>query len=91
MEEIKRGKNMFYIGDENEPMARIIFILTENNEYLIESTHVSEALKGRGIAAKLVNSVVDLARQENKKIIPVCSYALKMLTSSDEYKDVLAK
>ena len=44
---------------------------------------------GRGIAKSLVKEVIEQARKRNVKIVPVCSYAQKMMTSSDEYKDVL--
>lgn len=91
MEEIKKGKNMFYIGDENSPIAKIVFNLNENNDLVVQSTKVDDSLRGKGIAGKLLSKVVELARQENKKIIPVCSYAVKVLNSSDEYMDVLAK
>jgi uncharacterized protein len=46
-------------------------------------------LAGQGLGLQLVNSVCDYARQENRKIIPICWFAKKVMTESDEYKDVL--
>ena len=37
----------------------------------------------------LVKKIVEYARQENKKIIPLCPFAKGMMTKSNEYKDVL--
>lgn len=91
MEEIKKGNNMFYIGDESSPIAKIVFTVNETNDLVVQSTKVDDSLRGKGIAGQLLSKVVELARQENKKIIPVCSYAVKVLTSSDNYKDVLVK
>ena len=34
-------------------------------------------------------AAVDFARQNNRTIIPVCSYARMVHTRTDEYKDVL--
>ena len=61
----------------------------ENNIWSITHTVVKQEFGGRGIAKRLVLAVIDAARKNNKKINPICSYAVKMMTSSDEYKDVL--
>ena len=60
----------------------------KDNKFVITHTLVSEEYGGRGIAKRLVLAIIDEARKENKKIIPVCSYAKKML-EKEEYKDIL--
>ena len=61
----------------------------ENNVWSITHTVVKQEFGGRGIAKRLVLAVIEGARKNNKKINPICSYAKKMMESSDEYKDVL--
>jgi predicted GNAT family acetyltransferase len=61
----------------------------ENNIWSITHTVVKQEFGGRGIAKRLVIAVIEEARKQNKKINPICSYAKKMMESSDEYKDVL--
>ena len=61
----------------------------ENNVWLIIHTVVKQEFGGRGIAKRLVLAIIEEARKNNKKINPICSYAKKMMESSDEYKDVL--
>ena len=61
----------------------------DNNVWSITHTVVKQEFGGRGIAKRLVLAVIDEARKQNKKINPICSYAKKMMESSDEYKDVL--
>ena len=61
----------------------------ENNVWSITHAVVKQEFGGRGIAKRLVLAVIDEARKNNKKINPICSYAKKMMESSDEYKDVL--
>ena len=56
---------------------------------IIDHTRVFEGFEGQGIARQLVMAAVDFARQNSRMIIPVCSYARKVLTRTDEYKDVL--
>ena len=61
----------------------------ENNIWSITHTVVKQEFGGRGIAKRLVLAVIEEARKQNKKINPICSYAKKMMESSDEYKDVI--
>lgn len=60
----------------------------DNNKWVITHTIVSEEYGGRGIAKKLVLAIVDEARKNNIKIIPLCSYAKKVL-EKEEYKDIV--
>lgn len=88
--EIKKGNLKFYIGeDEANALAKITFIYKEN-DLVIEHTIVSDALKGQGVARTLVEAVVDFAKKENIKIIPVCDYAKKVLIQDETYRDILA-
>ena len=56
---------------------------------IIDHTCVFEGFEGQGIARQLVMAAVDFARQNARTIIPVCSYARKVLTRTDKEKDVL--
>lgn len=88
--EIRKGKNKFYIGyDEKEPLGEIILDDFSKNPITIEHTYVSEKLKGQGAGKKLVKSVIDFAREENKKVIPVCEFAKKEFSKNKECRDVL--
>ena len=57
---------------------------------IIDHTRVLEGFEGRGIARQMVLAAVNFARANSRKIIPVCSYAQKVLTRTDEYQDILA-
>ena len=57
---------------------------------IIDYTRVFEGFEGRGIARQMVLAAVDLARSNNRQIVPVCSYARALLTRTDDYKDILA-
>ena len=61
----------------------------QDNVWSITHTVVKQEFSGRGIAKRLVLTIIDEARKQNKKINPICSYVKKMMESSDEYKDVL--
>lgn len=59
--------------------------------WTITHTGVDPAYGGKGIAKRLVNKVVEEARARQIKIVPLCSYAAKMMTGKEAYQDVLAE
>ena len=48
------------------------------------------ALRGRGIAAKLVEFAFEYARENNLKVYPHCSYIISYLDKTGKFKDLLA-
>lgn len=92
MPTIKKGNNKFYVGeDEQSAIAEITFKPSEGNEIIVDHTYVSDELRGEGMAGKLVEKVVNYAREEGKKINPTCSYAKQKMEKTKEYHDVLSK
>ncbi|MBL4938551.1 N-acetyltransferase [Clostridium sp. YIM B02515] len=90
METIKKDNNKFYIGENVEnPLAEITFVPTGADKIIIDHTYVSDSLRGQKIGLQLVDKVVEYARSENKKIIALCPYAKKVMTQSEQYKDIL--
>lgn len=59
------------------------------NIWTITHTGVRPEYGGRGIAKKLVLCVIEAARANNAKIVPLCSYAGKVVSGKEEFKDVL--
>ena len=57
--------------------------------WTITHTGVRPEYGGRGIAKKLVLMVIETARAKDAKIIPLCSYAGKLMSGKEEFKDVL--
>ncbi|WP_458415136.1 GNAT family N-acetyltransferase [Schinkia sp. CFF1] len=95
MDEIKLGNNEFYIEENGEVIARILFTssgIDENGRELITVNHtfVNEGHNGKGLGRKLVNRIAEYAKEENKYIVPVCTYAKKVLEGNEEYRAVLA-
>ena len=59
------------------------------DRWVIIHTGVREAYEGKGIARKLVLKIVEAARAKGVKILPVCSYAKKLMTGKEDFKDVM--
>lgn len=92
MNEIKKGNYKFYIGeDENNPIAQITFKDKDENTIIADHTYVSEELRGQGIAGKLFNELISFAKEENKLIVPECSYVKAKMERSPELQKLISK
>ncbi len=61
-----------------------------DGRWSITHTEVDPAYGGQGIARRLIEVLIAAARRDGAKIVPLCSYADKMMRRTDEYADVLA-
>ena len=91
MIKIKKGIKSFYVGDSEEnPLAEMTFVTSGEKTIIIDHTSVSEELSGQGVGKLLLKELIDWARKENKKIIPLCPYAKAQMEKNKEYHDMLA-
>lgn len=90
MLEIKKGTSKFYIGDSEEnPLAEMTYVVSGEGIIIIDHTLVSDELGGQGVGKLLLKEVVQWARNENKKIIPLCPYAKVQMEKNQEYHDMI--
>ncbi|KRO18057.1 GNAT family N-acetyltransferase [Lacticaseibacillus saniviri] len=83
----------FYLENpEHQLLAEITFqSIADDTAYSIDHTFVDESLRGQGIAAQLVDAVVQKARAEHKMIQPLCTYAVHSFETHPEYADIWRK
>jgi len=81
---------LIWLGEEKQPDAYISYTLDDNNVMSINHTVVKKELGGQGIAGKLTDEAVNVARENGYKIRPVCSYAVKYFEKNEELKELLA-
>ncbi|MCE4957654.1 GNAT family N-acetyltransferase [Macrococcoides caseolyticum] len=85
---VHRKDNLFYIGDISSPKGQMTYV--ENGDQLIiDHTEVIEALQGEGAGKQMVEAAVKYARDNNKKILPICSFVKKVIEETPEFQDVL--
>ena len=72
----EQNKSVAY--DDNIQIGECDFIETENCWNIVH-TEVDNSYQGRGIARKLIEKVIENAKENNKKVIAECSYAKKIL------------
>ncbi|AXR67664.1 GNAT family N-acetyltransferase [Leptospira mayottensis] len=63
----------------------------EGNIWNLVSTYVPSELRGKGLAADLVQTALDKARSLNKKIIPSCPYVVTFLNRHPNYDDLVVR
>ena len=90
----KQAGEMTYMRQKGTPKeaSRITAKPTEKtiaDVMVIDHTQTFAGFEGQGIARQMVIAAVDFARRNNRKIMPVCSYAVAVLTRTDEYKDIV--
>lgn len=89
--DIKKGKNRFYVGENEENMkADIHFVPSGESLLIIDHTGVSDELRGQNVGEQLVRAVVAYAREEGRKIVPLCPFAKGQIDRHSELQDVLA-
>lgn len=87
--ELHEGKDRFYfLDDDGKEAGEITFTAPHENVLSIDHTFVDPAFRGQKLAGQLLQAVVDKAVREQKKIIPVCSYAKAKFARVKAYQDV---
>lgn len=81
-----QGRIVLY---EDDTFAGEITYVYQGEEHLaVEHTRVGEAFAGKGYGRKLLVKMVEFARQEHKKIVPVCSFVKKVFDRDTTLSDV---
>ncbi|MGD9949947.1 MAG: GNAT family N-acetyltransferase [Desulfobulbus sp.] len=91
---------MDIIPQKNELMQRFECIIDGKTAFLeyktqgpgvlvFPHTYVPPELRGRNLAAILTRFALDDARQQGKKVTPLCSYVAVFMERHKEYKDLM--
>lgn len=77
------------ICEQNQTLAEMTWLKGGEDYIIIDHTMVSETLKGRGIGRKLLDRIVEYARENNLRILPLCPFVNAVFIKSEEIRDVL--
>jgi len=89
IEEIDTKGKAFLEGDTEETSAEMTYSKVGDTKLIIDHTVVGEALRGKGIGKKLLMAIVEKARAEQKKILPLCPFAKSVFEKDTSIRDVL--
>ncbi|MBW8361856.1 MAG: N-acetyltransferase [Kaistella sp.] len=94
MSEIKQinsdKKGAFEIYSDGKKAGEMTYTWAGDDKFIIDHTEVDEAYNGKGLAKQLVIAGLTYARENGKKVIPLCPYAKVTISRNPELQDVLA-
>ncbi len=83
-------KNRSVAYDKNIEVGESTFSKSEKL-WIIDHTVIENDYGGQGISRKLIAELVEQARKNNVKIMPLCPFAKKEFEKRPEYSDVIMK
>ena len=79
----------FYIEVDGKQEALMTFVFAGEDKIIIDHTEVNPGNEGKGFGKKMVAKAVEFAREKGVKIVPLCSFAKKVIDKTPEFQDVL--
>lgn len=90
--EFTYSKNQVALFDENNHViAEVTFPDVDADTVDIDHTFVDDSLRGQGVAGKLMEAAAKYLREQNRKAVLTCSYAVKWFEKHPEYSDVIKR
>ncbi|HLS12282.1 MAG TPA: GNAT family N-acetyltransferase [Flavobacteriaceae bacterium] len=83
-------KGRFVLLEDGKEAGEMTFVWDGENSIIIEHTNVGKEYGGKGYAKQLMNKAVAFARENEVKIVPVCSFVKAMFEKDESIRDVLA-
>lgn len=84
-------KGELYIEKNGVTVAKITYSKLGNTQIIVDHTEVSSNFKGQNLGKKLVEHIVDHARSNELKLIPLCPYAKLIIERDESLQDVLKR
>ncbi|HEY1022956.1 MAG TPA: GNAT family N-acetyltransferase [Flavisolibacter sp.] len=87
----KDQRGAFLIMDGEEQLSEMVISIAGDN-LTVYHTEVSPKAEGRGLAKKMLAAMVDHARKNNLKVVPLCPYVhAQFKRHPEDYADVWKK
>lgn len=86
----ERENKGFAIAKDNDVKAGMMTYSIANKDFIIiDHTEVENEFKGKGVGKQLLYKIVEMARDKNIKILPLCPFAKAMFKKLEDISDVL--
>lgn len=86
-----KKKGEFKAMDNEFVAGKITYNWINENCFEIDHTIVDENYSGKGIGKRLVVAAVEYARENNKKIKPLCPFVISLFEKIKEFEDIRCK
>lgn len=81
---------IFQAFKDDSEVGEMTYVWAGPDKFIIDHTHVKYGHTGEGIGNQLVMKAVKYARDNDVKIIPLCSFANSVFKRNPEIRDVLS-
>ena len=78
----------FYADISGHHVGQITFVRSGGDKMIIDHTEVEEPYRDSQVGFGLVAAVVNMARTQKRKIVPLCPFAASMFIRHPEFADV---
>ncbi|MCM4166629.1 putative protein YjdJ [Arenibacter antarcticus] len=86
----ERDNKGFAMAREDNKRAGIMtYSIASEELIIIDHTEVEPEFKGKDIGKQLLYKIVEMARERNIKILPLCPFANAMFKKLEDMRDVL--
>lgn len=89
MEFIRESNRIYSRDKEGKLLAEVTFPQVKEGVVDINHTFVDDSLRGQGVAGKLMEEVTVFLKENNKKAVLTCSYAVLWFGKNEQYKDLI--
>jgi predicted GNAT family acetyltransferase len=83
------SKGRFAAMDNGTEAGYITYSKAGDTMLILDHTEVNDAYRGQGIGKIIVMHIVDVARRDGLKVLPLCPFAKSVFDRTEEIRDVL--
>lgn len=87
--EEQESKGLAMAKEADKKAGIMTYSIAGKNHIIIDHTAVEPEFKGKGVGKQLLYKIVEMAREKNIKITPLCPYANAMFKKLEDIRDVL--
>lgn len=86
----ENGTKGFAIAQEQDKRAGMMsYSIAGPHLIIIDHTEVDPGYQGKDVGKHMLYKIVEMAREKNIKIIPLCPFAAAMFRKTEDIKDLL--
>lgn len=90
IKQIDDGTKGYFVALDSETEAgRMTYTYAGNSKIIIDHTEVNDVYRGQNIGKRILIEVIEFARENKIKIIPLCPFAKSVFDKVEEIRDVL--
>lgn len=83
------SKGFALAQEDGKRMGMMTYSIAGPSLIIVDHTEVEEEYKKKGVGLEMLHKIVEMAREQDKKIMPLCPFANAMFKRHEDIRDVL--